>query len=68
MKPMKTKDFERLLKKHNFVLTRSNGHKTYSNGQYQIAIPHDREVSVGIVREFMTRMKQGFKPLLNGKA
>ncbi len=53
MKPMRTKDFIRLLETNGYRLVRSNGHKVYANALGQsIAIPHDKTISVGIVRQF----------------
>ena len=57
MKPMKTKDVEILLKKNNYLLIRSNGHKVFSNGKSSVAIAHDRVQSVGVMRTIYKTLK-----------
>jgi predicted RNA binding protein YcfA (HicA-like mRNA interferase family) len=52
---MKNKELIRILKDHNFVLIRANGHMIYSNGTITIAVPNHMEHSKGLVRRLLTQ-------------
>lgn len=55
--PMKTRDFEKLLKQHGFKALRQAGsHKTYYNPDThkQLVVPiHSREIPKGILNKMM---------------
>ena len=50
-----TKELIRYIEENGWELTRSNGHKTFKKeGVAQvIAIPHDKHVSVGVIRKIL---------------
>ena len=50
---MKTRLLFKYLESQGYFLKRSNKHVIYSNGTTSIAIPHDKNVSVGTLRDIM---------------
>lgn len=63
---MNTKDFERILREMGFQLVRSNDHKIWSNGQKNVAVPHQKEINKMIARRTLKELSyQGSVPQIN---
>ena len=56
---MKTKDFCRIIESVGFVLVRSSDHIVYSNGQRNVAVPHQKEINRMMARRLLKEI--GYK-------
>lgn len=50
---MKCSEFERILKSQGYELVRNSGHKIFSNGMSQIAVPHAKQINRLLARRLL---------------
>lgn len=55
---MKTKELVKWLEGKGFFWKKNSKHIIYSNGKYCVAVPHDRNVSPGTLRDILTIVHQ----------